>query len=285
VRLIITPVANRPECRVALDAAFSFAAAFHADVAGYYIRREHKEQGVALGPLLPDDDIHAAFSVADRNARSSARAARALFQRAASKHAFTNAERPARGARMHALWHEVAGTPARVFTVVGPVSDLVVVSRPSGQGAGRARAFMLGALLHAAKPVLVMPQAARATPGKRIVIAWNQSADAAAAVTAALPLLTRAERVVVVSAGSENRLGPKTAHLARYLAHWNVKIEREHTRGHDVERELEHACRDLDSDLIVMGAYSRNRYRQLVFGGVTEHMLFKTDLAVLMLHR
>jgi nucleotide-binding universal stress UspA family protein len=52
-----------------------------------------------------------------------------------------------------------------------------------------------------------------------------------------------------------------------------------------VQRELESAYRDADADLIVMGAYSRNRYRQLVFGGVTEHMLFKTDLPVLMLHR
>jgi nucleotide-binding universal stress UspA family protein len=283
--LIIVPVANRPECRVALDAAFGLAATLKADVAGYHIRREHREQSVALGPLLPDDDVHAAFAVADSKAGSRAQAARSLYRRTAARHGFAAAERPRRGARLRAFWHETAGTPARVFAVVGPVADLTVVSRPAAGGASLARAFMLGALLHSAKPVLVMPQAVRATPGKRIVIAWDQSADAASAVSAALPLLTRAERVVVVSAGRENRLGPRVADLARYLAHWEVEVERERTSGRHVEQEIERTCRHFDSDLLVMGAYSRSRWRQLAFGGVTEHMLFKADLPVLLLHR
>jgi nucleotide-binding universal stress UspA family protein len=284
VRLLVVPVANRPESRVALDAAFELAAGLGADVAGYHIRRERREQSVSLGTLLPDDAVHAAFAGADATARSASRAARSLYYRAAAKHRFALAKRPAR-ARSRALWQEFVGTPARVFAIVGPVSDLIVVSRPAPRAAGRARAFMLAALLNSAKPVLVMPQAAPATLGKRIVIAWNQSADAAVAVTAALPLLTSAERVVAVSAGSEHRVGPKAAHLARYLAHWGVNLERERTRGRNVPRELEHAYKQFDADLIVMGAYSRSRLRQLVFGGVTEHMLFKTDLPVLMVHR
>ena len=98
-------------------------------------------------------------------------------------------------------------------------------------------------------------------------------------------MLTRAERVVVISAGRENRLGPKVTDLARYLMHWDVKVDRLRTPGKNTPSEIERAARDLGSDLLVMGAYSRNRFRQLVFGGVTEHMLFKTDLPVLMLHR
>jgi nucleotide-binding universal stress UspA family protein len=283
VRLIIVPVANRPEARVALEAAFRLAALVGANVAGYHIRPEHREQGVALGPLLPDDDVHAAFAVADARVRSGLRAARALYRRVAGDHGFV--ERPARGAQMQASWEELAGTPARVFAVVGPVADLAVVSRPASAGASRARAFLLGALLHSAKPVLVMPQAERATLGKRIVVAWNQSADAAAAVTAALPLLTRAERVVALTAGRENRLGPTSAHLARYLAHWGVPVECKRAPGRQVEREILRTCRDVDADLLVMGAYSSSRLRQLVLGGVTEHMLFKADLPVLLLHR
>ena len=123
------------------------------------------------------------------------------------------------------------------------------------------------------------------TGGKRILVAWNQSADAAAAVTAALPLLMRAERVVVVSAGRENRLGPTSAHVARYLAHWGVTVECKRTQGRQVEREILRTCRAVESDLLVMGAYSRSRLRQLVLGGVTEHMLFKSDLPVFLLHR
>lgn len=285
MRLIIVPVADRAECRVALEAAFALAATVRADVCGYHIRPVPPEQGVALGPLLPDDDVHTAFVLADAKAEPRSRAARALYERLAAKHGLVCTKRPGRGRELNALFHEATGTPARVFAVVGPVADLAVVSRPASRGPGLARAFLLGALLNSAKPVLVMPQRAQGTPGKRIAIAWNQSADAASAVTAALPLLTRAERVVAVTAGREDRLGPKVTHLARYLAHWGVEVERERTPGKNAAKEIESASRAAGADLIVMGAYSRNRLRQLVFGGVTEHMLFKTDFPVLLLHR
>jgi nucleotide-binding universal stress UspA family protein len=179
----------------------------------------------------------------------------------------------------------LVGTPARVFEIVGPVADLAVVSRPKTRSAGRAKAFLLAALLHSVKPVLVMPQRRRASVGKRIVIAWNQSAEAALAVAAGLPLLTRAERVVIVSSGPENRLGPKAGHVARYLAHWDVDVTLARAPGRNVEQELFDAYRKADGDLFLMGAYSRSRFRELVFGGVTEHMLFRTDVPVFALHR
>ena len=103
MRLILVPVANRPECRVALDAAFGLASALHADVAGYHIRPEHREQQIALGPLLPDDDVHAAFALVDKKVEKHRRAARALYRRAAAKHGFdVGAEPPpAWGWRAH----------------------------------------------------------------------------------------------------------------------------------------------------------------------------------------
>jgi nucleotide-binding universal stress UspA family protein len=43
--------------------------------------------------------------------------------------------------------------------------------------------------------------------------------------------------------------------------------------------------REIGADLVVMGAYSRHRLREILFGGVTEHMLFAADVPVFMLHR
>ena len=38
------------------------------------------------------------------------------------------------------------------------------------------------------------------------------------------------------------------------------------------------------ADLLLMGAYSRPRLRERIFGGVTEYMLHKTSLTVLLYH-
>jgi nucleotide-binding universal stress UspA family protein len=90
---------------------------------------------------------------------------------------------------------------------------------------------------------------------------------------------------VIVSSGTENRRGPKAAHLARYLAHWDVDVTLARAPGRNVEQELTDAYRKVDGDLFLMGAYSRSRFRELVFGGTTEYMLFRTDVPVFTLHR
>ena len=284
MRLILVPTADRPECAVALDVAFKLAKELGADVSGCHVRPERHERRSPAGALMPEDVYEASEHSAPKRGLDSA-AAQALFARVSQRHGFTLAKAPRFGTRSLALWHEMVGTPARVLGIVGPVSDMAVVSRPKRKSAGRARAFLLAALLHSGKPALVVPQRRLASIGKTVVIAWNQSAEAAMAVTAALPLLERAEHVVAVSSGPESRPGPKSAYLAQYLTHWDVKIDRVRTKGRDVEAELEQAYRDAGADLLVMGAYSRPRIRELMFGGVTEHMLFKTEIPVLMLHR
>jgi nucleotide-binding universal stress UspA family protein len=213
------------------------------------------------------------------------RSARKAYVDAAGRHGFDVAKRARVGRRRQAFWHELVGTPARMFAIAGPIADLAVLARPKQKSAGRATAFLLAAVLHSARPVLVVPQKPLTTVGKKILVAWNQSPEASLAVSAAIPLLQQAEQVVVATSGPENRTGPKSSHLAQYLANWDVKIDRLATRGRDVEKEIETAYRETESDLLVMGAYSRHRLRQLIFGGVTEHMLFRADIPALMLHR
>ena len=80
------------------------------------------------------------------------------------------------------------------------------------------------------------------------------------------------------SVGSPNKL------LASYLRFWNVKAKRIRARGsHDAKTILK-AHKEARGDLLVMGAYSHSRLSQRIFGGVTEFMLYKANIPVLMLH-
>lgn len=182
-----------------------------------------------------------------------------------------------------ALWAERVGSPGIVLSILGPVSDLIVVSRPLKTG-GVADMFMNAALIESGCPVLIMPQNGRKTTGKKICVAWNQSGEAAAAVKAALPLLRRADEVTIVSCGAEDRIGPKSAQLAAYLAHWSIKADRLNTRGRDVEKDLLESYKNAGADLLIAGAYSRNRWREKVFGGTTEFLIRDARMPVLMLH-
>src|SRR5690606_1940801 len=103
---------------------------------------------------------------------------------------------------------------------------------------GPARAFLLATLLYSGRPVLVLPQRRIGSLGQRVLIAWNQSREAASAVTAALPILQRAAEVALIAAGPESRPGPKTGAMQDYLAQWGVKAERIATKGKDPEAEI-----------------------------------------------
>lgn len=144
--------------------------------------------------------------------------------------------------------------------------------------------FLNAALIDSGCPVLIMPQNGRKTIGKKICIAWNQSSEAAAAVKAALPILQRADEVTILSCGPEDRIGPKSAQLAAYLAHWSVKADRINTRGRNVEKELLESYKNAGADLLIAGAYSRNRWREKVFGGTTEFLIRDARMPVLMQH-
>ncbi len=285
MRVILVPVADRPECAKALRVAFELARQLNANVCGCHIR-PHRGSRVALPMELASlADYEAVWEAADRGKQTAQRnaAARALFGKVSDKHGYPLINRPT--SAPGAVWLEKVGSPDKVLSIMGPVSDLLIVSRPKAKGGKIARLFLLAALLNSSRPVLVLPQNGKSPVGKRISIAWNQSAEAARAVAAAMPLLQNAEQVNIISVGPESGLGPKASQLATYLKFWGVKSKRVAApRAADASEGLIKGYHDTRSDLLVMGAYSRNRLRQRIFGGVTEFMLHKAKIPVLMLH-
>jgi len=262
MRVILVPVADRPECLYALDAAFRLAAAHEANVVGCHVR-PHRSDKAKFNPA----------------------AASRLFRRVAETNRFEWSRRPRLGRSGLAIWREMVGTPNRVLGIVGPLADLAVLSRPEIGRFGPAHEFLLAALLNTARPVLVLPQRRRvARLGRRILIAWSQRPETALAVTAALPLLRSAEQVEIVASGAQDLAGPKAAQLREYLTHCGVRSHVIRTRGRNVRKEIARAFVMTESDLLVMGAYSRNRLRERIFGGVTETLLFRSQLPVFAYH-
>jgi len=275
MRVILVPVADRPECANALKAAFDLGKRVGASVSGCHIR-PHRHPEVSLSMAFADAVWR------KKSTKTASKHAKTLYEQVAAQNGYDFIRR----ARVTpgAMWSERVGSPGIVLNIVGPVSDLIVVSRPAKRG-GVADMFMNAALLESRCPVLILPKNGRKTVGTNVCIAWNQSSEAAKAVKAALPLLERAEKVTIVSCGPEDHIGPKSAQLAAYLAHWGIRSERVKTRGRDVEAELLASYKEAGADLLVAGAYSRNRWREKIFGGMTEYLIRRARMPVLMLHQ
>lgn len=286
MRVLMSPVTDRPESRSALKVTLGLADKLGANVIGCHLRpsrdkrKSYPTKGIRLAVGADRESLDELAKKTTANA--SARAFK-TFEQMVKNAGFTLVRRPRKNLVKGAIWQEKVGAPDRIFAIVGPMNDLIVVSRPTRKGSV-ARLFMLSALLHSGRPVLITPPGKTTVPGRRIAIAWNQSPEAARVVSNCMALLQKADHVTVVSAGRENRLGPKSFQLAAYLAHYGIQASRVITQGHHEAAELTATLKESGSDLVLMGAYSRARLRELVFGGMTEYMLRKSTIPMVMQH-
>jgi nucleotide-binding universal stress UspA family protein len=156
-------------------------------------------------------------------------------------------------------------------------------AQPSASGGADLPAYTL---LGGARPVLVVPYIqADAGAGRRILVAWNGSTQAARAVSAALPLLRAAEAVMVAVIGTSAEPAQADDALLAWLAQHDVDAELvADSTSLDVGGCLLSLAADRGSDLLVMGAYGHARLRELVMGGATRTVLDTMTIPVLMAH-
>lgn len=144
--------------------------------------------------------------------------------------------------------------------------------------------------MEAGRPVILVPRNwNQADCGRRILIAWNGSREAVRAVFDALPLFKAAYHIKVLQVGTSDQtritrleLGDVCTMLARHgirATADTLSLPRA-TAG----PALISAAKAENADLLVMGAYGHWRFRELVLGGATRHVLRNTNVPVLMSH-
>jgi nucleotide-binding universal stress UspA family protein len=286
MKLIFVPVSNRSECALALDTAFKLGKQLDASILGCHIRAHNSSDVLLPDDLISEEELNI-IKVEDKlrkKAHKKSTHAKNLFRTFAENHDYQFAKRTS--PNPSALWTKKVGSSDKVISILGPVSDLLIVSRPiqeNGKGK-KAKRIMMAALLNSSKPVLILPQSEIQSVGKTISIAWDQSPAAALAVNAALPLLCKAETVNIITTKSESKPGPNAKQLKTYLRCWGIKSKHIVCKEKTDSQALIQGYKQTNSDLLVMGGYSHSQLRERLFGGVTQYMLNDADIPVFMLH-
>ena len=172
-------------------------------------------------------------------------------------------------------------------------SDLTLVSQavPGAPGFRREQEMVEEIVLYSPRPTLVVPHAGRfAHVGKRVLVAWDDSREAARAVADALPLLVQADHVEVVQWNEPGQaVSPKTQPRLEAFRRWlmwhgvaaNVHVE---TTAIDIASAIRSRAADSRADLVVMGAYGHARWAERVMGGATRGLLASMTVPLLMSH-
>lgn len=289
-RKILVPVFGSVNDRPALSAAFGLAQQFGAHVETLFVRLDpvraipYGYVGTDLSGYSAQYAIEAALKAAEAAQKS----ANESFVKAVEKSGIEINEKP--GARTNATTQlkVVQGDFADEIERAARLCDLVVFGVAEGQaGYENTREGFEAVLLSGARPVLSVPREPAESLSQRIAIAYDGSAAAAHAVTAALPFLSRAKSVhsfeVTPKAGKSEAL----AELHDYLALRGIEII-EHVVDpgpKPLGEALALAVQAQRCELLVLGGYGHSRIREFVLGGVTRHVLgHATPFAVLMTH-
>jgi nucleotide-binding universal stress UspA family protein len=210
--------------------------------------------------------------------------ARALFYATMHRHNIPLDGTPASG--VSAEWREEAGRQNAVVGTLGRIFDLVVVERPA-KLASLAEATLEDALFEGGRPVLMAPNPPPPTLGESILIAWNNSTETARTVGFAMPFLARAKNVQVLSVEGAQVPGPSGEEMAGMLRRSGIPATARHVpgRGRGTPGEIFLAeCKTSGADLLVKGAYTQSRLRQMIFGGATRHIIMEATIPVLLAH-
>ena len=168
--------------------------------------------------------------------------------------------------------------------VLGRAFDLTVVGQPSSDGS--AITTLEAALFESGGPILIAAPKSVATLGDTVVIVWNGSTETARTIGLAKHVLQQAKRVVLLSDDGALNHKPSGEMVQRRLKRNGINAELINLprcgirSGETILREASaRGC-----DLLVKGAYTQSRIRQMIFGGATKHLIENAAMPVMMAH-
>jgi len=284
IRKLLLSLTGTEIGEAALVCALMIARDWNAHLCVLHVRVDSREVAPLAGEGLSGAMIEDMMRATEAESAQRYRAAQALFHRVTAEQGVpVRAPRPGADGPTASL-ETVTGREEDLVVQFARLADLTVVPHPGSEDGASASDSLHAVLFDSGRPVLIAPPVVPETIGRRCCVAWNGTAESAAAVQAILPWLQRAEAVQVLAAEGYQRRGPSAESLLPYLALHGVtaRVARFRPVERSVGAGLLMAAREFGADLLGMGAYSHSRLRQLILGGVTRHVLERAALPVLM---
>ncbi len=264
-------------CRNRLEVAFGLARDFDARITGLFVVPDYVVPSYVEAQISVD-----VITEVTEKALARAEDTMAIYQKLAAD----------AGVSMEGQVME--GQVIPILREHSKYSDLLVLGQDQPEDPDNASYGLADSLLfEGGCACMVVPHSGKlSTPGKRVLLTWNASRESARALREAMPLLSRAETVVVLSSepddgDSSTASGhPHARELAKFLESHGIEAISSGISDPDMSTTdaIIGQAADMNADLIVMGAYGHTRLREIILGGVTRDMLKQAPVALLLAH-
>jgi nucleotide-binding universal stress UspA family protein len=285
LKRILVPFAGYASDMRALRAALEMAKTQNAHVEVWHVSQdslvEFAAQDICREPFIDRAACESALSMIKSAETRHSGAIEKVVEKAFR---FMGVKRAQGGCTGHASasFNTATGNVPRLIAERGRQCDLIVMCPGNDP---RFSQVLLEQLFATERPLLLIPRRKGVSINDRILIAWNGSPEAARAVNLAMPMLEKG-KVWIMTADGATVQKTSSNELMACLQQHKVDVEAMpiDVKAASVPESILEAAKLVDAGLIVMGAYGHSRAREMIFGGVTDFILKKTDVPVLMTH-
>ena len=190
----------------------------------------------------------------------------------------------------HVEWRCAIDFPARYILQEARCADIIV---SGGQSNALSDPFALASpkdlVMQAGRPLLIAPDNVSWLDLRSVLMAWKDTPEARRAIAYSLPMLRKAKEVTVaeiVEAGDNrsaavSRVRDVVAWLSRHGVSASEVVPED---GGDVIAQLDAIAANVGAGVVVAGAYGHSRFRELILGGMTQHLMTQSSRCVLLSH-
>lgn len=189
-------------------------------------------------------------------------------------------------------WRGAIDFPARYALQAARCADIIVTGGHSDAFSDPfARVTPKDLVMEAGRPLLVVPDSIDWLDFRSMLVAWKDTPEARRAIVAALPMLRKAKDVtvaeIVETGGSQAAALARVRDVLTWLSRHGISAselvaEQNHERGSPVQ--LDAMAAEVGAGLVIAGAYGHSRFRELILGGMTQHLITQTARCVLLSH-
>jgi nucleotide-binding universal stress UspA family protein len=282
---ILAPISGTDADKANLTLAARIARRFASHVDVLHAKADPRETMPYLGEGASPALIDQVMVSAEKESESRSARAKANFDAWQAEAGLAVAPTPGVTEMPSCAFRVESGAEDKWISRLGRLSDLTIVAEPGENGSVAAMLAFEAALLDTGRPVMMAPTNYRTNDSGAVVVAWNGSAESSRAVAAGLPFLEQARSVHIVAV-EESANTPDADAVVRYLA-WHrigAQVRLASGKGRPAAQAIVAECEAVNAALLVMGGYTHNRLRQMIFGGVTAHVIRHATIPVLMGH-
>lgn len=281
---LLLPVTGHRADDGALEIAFEIAKAFGSHLSAVCLRPDPVDivRYVAdwSSPVLAGNTL----AVVENQAQEEARDAAKAFEEWRVRRGVPLGDGRDKSGGVTVSWGERIGASATILRDLARFANLVIMRGLGPQGPVDGDAMLEAVLFDAGRPVLLTPAKEPADLFHTALIAWAGGREEMRAITVALPILARMQRVEVRTIGGGSDHG--TDQLVQYLARNDVRASaaRMEAGERSVGEALLKEGKRIEASFLVMGGYHHSRAREAVFGGTTRQIITHVEMPVLLAH-